>query len=88
MARPPALTGIYALMARCLAGEATPEDIHQLKTLCDEDPAWCAEFELMRGLWAEACLPAGTAYGAADGKTIEEDLDRVSGKLKARGLRE
>jgi hypothetical protein len=88
MARPPALTGIYALMARCLAGEATPEDIGQLKTLCDEDPAWCAEFELMRVLWAEACLPAGMAYGTADDKTIEEDLDRVSGKLKARGLRE
>jgi ferric-dicitrate binding protein FerR (iron transport regulator) len=81
MARPPALTGTYALMARCLAGEATPEDIRQLKTLCDEDPAWCAEFELMRGLWAEA-------YATADGKTIEEDLDRVSRKLKARGLRE
>lgn len=67
-------------MARCLAGEATPEDIHQLKTLCEQDPAWCAEFESMRGLWAEA-------YGAADDKPIEEDLDRVSRKLKARGLR-
>ena len=84
MARPPALTGIYALMARCLAGEATPEDIHQLKTLCDEDSTWCAEFELMRGFWMEA----GTAHGTADDKMIEEDLDRVGRKLKERGLRE
>lgn len=68
-------------MARCLAGEATLEDIRLLKTLCDEDPAWCAEFELMRGLWAEA-------YGSGDSKTIEEDLDRVGRKLKERGLRE
>lgn len=80
MARPPVLTGIYALMARCLAGEATPEDTRQLKTLCAEDLAWCAEFELLRGLWTEA-------YGAEADKTIEEDLDRVSRKLQARGWR-
>jgi hypothetical protein len=82
MARPPALTGIYALMARCLAGEATPEDIRQLKALCVEDPALCAEYELLRGLWTEA-----DTQQESSGKTIEDDLDRVSGKLKARGLR-
>lgn len=67
-------------MARCLAGEASPEDILQLKTLCEQDPAWCTEFELMRGLWMDA-------DGTTDKKSIDEDLDRVNRKLTERGLR-
>jgi hypothetical protein len=74
----------YALMARCLTGEAPHEDMVRLTDLLASHPHLKTEYEHFRMLFPEPCN--GTAVnGALPANHLQERLDRLNQRLKEEG---
>jgi hypothetical protein len=72
-------TQLYALIARCLAGESTPGDVMQLEKLLTDHPELKKEFELFRELLQKPSPPSESE------KSIQPNFDRITKRLKDEG---
>jgi hypothetical protein len=72
---------MYALMARCLMGEATPEDELQLMDLLAANPLIKTEYEHFRLVFPEPCngMPIN---GTSPTDHLQRKLEQLSKRFK------
>jgi hypothetical protein len=72
-------TQLYALIARCLAGESTPGDVEQLDQLLTDHPELKKEFEFFHELLQKSSSPSDSENPS------QKDFDRITKRLKDEG---